>query len=288
MFKKIKDFISNHKTACLGIFLGFLCLVAIFLPKYLQNRRLNNAEINADSVVYDFENDEAVSSLSPSSDSISNGLNIEPVEGYNIDLSNEDELLNGYKSLFINFNKEYFLSSYYKASSFTFSNNADIILDYLSNYSDFNFEVVNSNLVRYSGTDSSVDVNISLNDKNKIVDLNFTFNNCDYLSNLNLASLSVKRALNSGSCFESMELEGAKNIYYDDVDKIYYIIDDETVITNIDTIHLFTTEQIDYISLKDSSKALGLTYESLTGNKAEVSSTDEAVSENVSSEEVEN
>lgn len=280
MFKKIKDFVSNRKTALLGVFLGILCLVAIFLPDYLQRRRYDSV-VTADGITYDFSDEVYVDSSVSSQVIIRDSSN-------DISLENnlEDDYTLIYSDLFKNFNKSDFLSSSFVDDSFSFSSELEDIFNYLSKYSNFNLITIDKDKLIYTDSSNSITINITTSD-NKITDL--SIDSTLDISYFSAANLSIQRAINNGAIYswdsESSDLDNT--IYLDPEFRIYYInIGDNFIITSSDLVYAYRAGEFSYDDFVSQSQALGLTYQSVTGNEVNEVSTEEV--EKVSSEEVEN
>lgn len=277
MFKKIKDFISNHKTALFGVLLVILCLVAVLLPKYLENKRFST-DLDNSGITYTFDDSFDNSEInSISEDTIESDVHIVG-ELVSVDF-NDFEFIYDYA---LGLEKKYYygyfnsLPNYLYSRDFSYTENLDIYLDYVLNYLNFKLDSVEDNIIKFSNGSDYFNLNLLVED-NKIKYIDYESSLSNILSPYNVSLLRASNDIYY-DC-----------IIYDDLENIYYIsLDNNYIITNYTLASDYSHGMLSFEDLVSQSQALGLTYESLTGNKAEVSSMDEAVSENVSSEEVEN
>jgi len=274
MFKKIKDFISNHKTACLGIFLGFLCLVAIFLPKYLQNKRFMDSTIDNANITYTFDNTaevDNVDSISVNDTITSQHIVVEPIIA--MDSTDEEDIKN-FISLFLD---NYTIDSFNDNSlnlfteSFSCDDTLKYLLDYVLRYENWNYNFVSSNSVKFTKDDNFITITFMCNNTNQFYEV-------DYDTNLDatftsLENLSKRRAV---TC------KVYDNIYLDKIYNIYYInYNDDYIVTSEDLVLSYLQGTLDLDSLVQQSQ--GLSVSSFIETEEDV-----LVDENVSSEEVEN
>lgn len=291
MFKKIKDFISNHKTACLGILLGFLCLVAIFLPKYLQKRSFT-VDYNADNITYNFEDtpneDDIVDTPTIISHFDYSSMTVSSELDAIKDTENISEFLNLYASdILNNYNSDKFTSIDFVSTEFKDTNNLGLVVDYILNYTDGNYTQTDSGFTLSNNYGNTLDLIFTVDINNKAITA------IDYNANfdISLSSLSKLRAISLGSCYSDftdiLPTQDLLNVYEDPKDDIKYIKNGENfIITTNELLGKCLNEEISYEDLISASSSLGLSYSSIVGSSD--TTTDEVVSENVSSEEVEN
>ena len=291
MFKKIKDFISNHKTACLGIFLGFLCLVAIFLPKYLQKRSFT-VDYSADNITYNFEDtpneDDVVDTPTVTSHFDYSSMSVISELDLIRDTENISEFLSLYSSSILNnYNSDNFTSIDFVSTEYKDINNLGLVVDYILNYTDGSYTQTDSGFTLSNNYGNVLDLIFTVDLNNK------TITAIDYNANfdISLSSLSKLRAISLGSCYadftDMLPTQDLLNVYEDPVNDIKYIKNGENfIITTNELLGKCLNEEISYEDLISASSSLGLSYSSITGSSD--NTTNETVSENVSSEEVEN